>query len=93
MGEVRESPILPWADHLGPAKVLYLHDSHCGLNAVVVVDNVARGPALGGIRMVPDVTLYEIFRLARAMTLKNAAAGLPHGGGKAGIMADPGASN
>ena len=39
--------------------------------------------------MVADVTPDEVFRLARAMTLKNAAAGLPHGGGKAGIAADP----
>lgn len=39
--------------------------------------------------MAPDVTLDEVWRLARAMTLKNAAAGLAHGGGKAGIIADP----
>jgi glutamate dehydrogenase/leucine dehydrogenase len=39
--------------------------------------------------MAPDVTVEEVVRLARAMTLKNAAAGLPHGGGKAGILADP----
>jgi glutamate dehydrogenase/leucine dehydrogenase len=54
-----------------------------------VVDNIACGPAIGGIRMAPDVTIDEVCRLARAMTLKNAAAGLPHGGGKAGILADP----
>jgi glutamate dehydrogenase/leucine dehydrogenase len=39
--------------------------------------------------MAPDVTTEECFRLARAMTYKNAAAGLPHGGGKAVISADP----
>jgi glutamate dehydrogenase/leucine dehydrogenase len=39
--------------------------------------------------MASDVTLTEVVRLARAMTLKNAAAGLPHGGGKAGILASP----
>jgi glutamate dehydrogenase/leucine dehydrogenase len=39
--------------------------------------------------MATDVSTEEVFRLARAMTLKNAAAGLPHGGGKAGIVADP----
>jgi glutamate dehydrogenase/leucine dehydrogenase len=39
--------------------------------------------------MAADVSVDEVFRLARAMTLKNAAAGLPHGGGKAGIVADP----
>lgn len=38
--------------------------------------------------MVSDVTLEECVRLARAMTFKNAAAGLPHGGGKSVIVAD-----
>ena len=56
---------------------------------MVVIDNIACGPAIGGVRMAPDVTTEEVFRLARAMTLKNAAAGLAHGGGKAGIVADP----
>jgi glutamate dehydrogenase/leucine dehydrogenase len=76
-------------DDLGPAKILCLRQSKPSYEAFVVVDNVACGPALGGIRMAPDVTLSEVLRLARAMTLKNAAAGLPHGGGKAGIVADP----
>lgn len=39
--------------------------------------------------MAPDVTVAEVARLARAMTLKNLLAGLPHGGGKAGIVGDP----
>jgi glutamate dehydrogenase (NAD(P)+) len=39
--------------------------------------------------MARDVSINEVARLARAMTLKNAAAGIPHGGGKAGIVADP----
>ena len=59
------------------------------MKAIVVVDNVACGPAIGGTRMAPDVSFEECFRLARAMTLKNAAAGLPHGGGKSVIFADP----
>ena len=53
----------------------------------MVVDNVALGPAIGGVRMRPDITAGEVARLARAMTVKNALAGLPHGGGKAGIAA------
>jgi glutamate dehydrogenase (NAD(P)+) len=76
-------------DELGPSKVLWLREAKTGLEAFVVVDNVACGPAIGGIRMAPDVTVNEVARLARAMTLKNAAAGLPHGGGKAGIVANP----
>jgi glutamate dehydrogenase/leucine dehydrogenase len=55
----------------------------------VVVDNIACGPAIGGVRMAPDVSTEECFRLARAMTLKNAAAGLAHGGGKSVIFGDP----
>ncbi|APE32399.1 glutamate dehydrogenase [Halomonas aestuarii] len=78
------------ADDLGPEKVLYLHDPAAGLRAILVVDNVAAGPAIGGTRMAPDVSLAECARLARAMTLKNAAASLPHGGAKAVIFADPG---
>lgn len=76
-------------DDLGPAKVLLVRQPRIGLEAIVVVDNVACGPAIGGVRMAPDVTVEEVCRLARAMTFKNAAAGLPHGGGKAGIIADP----
>jgi glutamate dehydrogenase (NAD(P)+)/glutamate dehydrogenase (NADP+) len=78
-----------FCDDLGPAKVVHLYDPDTGLRAIVVIDNTARGPAIGGVRMVTDVTTEEVFRLARAMTLKNAAAGLEHGGGKAGILADP----
>ena len=50
---------------------------------------IAAGPAIGGIRMAKDVTVDEVFRLARAMTFKNAAAGLPHGGGKVVLYGDP----
>ena len=74
------------ADNLGPAKTLFLHEPRTGLEAIVVVDNVACGPAIGGLRMAADVTVGEVFRLARAMTLKNAAAGLAHGGAKSGIV-------
>lgn len=79
-------------DELGPEKMLLLQQPQVGLHAIVVVDNTACGPAIGGVRMAPDVGVEEVFRLARAMTFKNAAAGLPHGGGKAGIMADPSCS-
>src|SRR5512134_1458601 len=77
------------ADTLGPAKILHVHEPGCGLRAVVVVDNVACGPSIGGLRMAPDVTTAECFRLARAMTLKNSAAGLAHGGGKSVLCGDP----
>ena len=78
-----------FADDLGPAAVVLLRNAVTGVEAIVVVDNVAAGPAIGGVRMAPDVTVEEVARLARAMTLKNAAARLRHGGGKSGIIADP----
>ena len=52
----------------------------------VAIDNVQRGPGLGGIRIAQNVSLNEVSRLARAMTLKNSAACLPYGGGKAGLI-------
>jgi glutamate dehydrogenase/leucine dehydrogenase len=78
------------ADDLGPYKIVHINWPREGLRAIVVVDNIACGPAIGGARMAPDVSLAECTRLARAMSLKNAAAGLPHGGGKSVVFADPG---
>ncbi len=74
-------------DDFGPAKVVHLSESRTGLRAVVVVDNVAAGPAIGGVRMASNMTTDVCVRLARAMSLKNAMAGLRHGGGKSGIIA------
>jgi glutamate dehydrogenase (NAD(P)+) len=78
-----------FADRIGPEKIVHIWEPRVGLRAVVVIDNTAAGPAIGGTRMAPDVSTGECFRLARAMTLKNAAAGLPHGGAKSVIFADP----
>jgi glutamate dehydrogenase (NAD(P)+) len=80
---------LPVGDDLGPAKIVHVYEPTLGLEAALVVDNVARGPSIGGLRMAPDVSTEECIRLARAMTLKNAAAGLPHGGGKSVLRGDP----
>jgi glutamate dehydrogenase (NAD(P)+) len=77
------------ADDLGPLKVIHVHEPVIGLRAILVVDNVAAGPSIGGLRMAPDVSLRECSRLARAMTFKNAAAQLPHGGGKSVLFGDP----
>ncbi len=81
--------IFELADDLGPEKVVHICDAAVGLRAIAVIDNTAIGPAIGGVRMAPDVTVAECARLARAMSLKNAVAGLPHGGGKSVIAADP----
>jgi glutamate dehydrogenase (NAD(P)+) len=78
-----------FADDLGPFKIIHVQEPSLGLKGVLVVDNVARGPSIGGVRMAVDVTTEECARLARAMTFKNAAADLPHGGGKAVLVGDP----
>jgi glutamate dehydrogenase (NAD(P)+) len=76
-------------DDLGPAKLIEVREPALGLRATLVVDNVALGPSIGGLRMASDVSNEECARLARAMTLKNAAAGLAHGGGKSVLFGDP----
>lgn len=78
-----------FADEFGPIRIVHINRPALALRAIVVVDNTACGAAIGGIRMAPDVSVEECVRLARAMTWKNAAAGLPHGGGKSVICADP----
>ena len=81
--------IFSFADELGPLKIIHVSEASIGLKAVLVVDNVAKGPSIGGVRMATDVSTEECVRLARAMTFKNAAAGLPHGGGKVVLVGDP----
>ena len=54
-----------------------------------VQHNVARGPAKGGIRYHPNVTLDEVKALAAWMTWKTATVNIPYGGAKGGIICDP----
>ena len=55
----------------------------------VVVDSIINGKCTGGVRMMPTVSLLELKHMARAMTLKYGFLGIPRGGMKAGIKADP----
>ena len=54
-----------------------------------VQHNVARGPAKGGVRFHPDVSMDEVKALAFWMTFKCATIGIPMGGGKGGVIVDP----
>lgn len=64
-------------------------DDQLGHLGYLVIDSTIRGKSAGGIRMQPNVTLTELTNLARTMTLKSGLLGLPFGGAKAGIIADP----
>ena len=78
-------------DKLGPYLVSCIWDekSPIEIGGYLVVDNQSMGqPSMGGIRMLPNITPSDIHNLARGMTLKNAAANLPYGGGKSGIVAE-----
>jgi glutamate dehydrogenase/leucine dehydrogenase/CBS domain-containing protein len=78
-------------DKLGPRLVACIWDdaSDLEIGGYLVIDNLSMGsPSMGGIRKLPDITPLDIHNLARGMTLKNAAANLPYGGGKSGIVAE-----
>ena len=81
--------ISTFPDEWGPELVVQTYDPKARMHGVLVIDNTARGPGKGGMRIAPDVTAGMVFRLARTMTWKCALADLPFGGAKAGIRADP----
>ena len=87
----------PWAGFDGHEEVLIADDAASGLRAVIAIHSTALGPSLGGVRMSTYSTYgsdaqaaayADALRLSRAMTYKNALAGLDHGGGKAVIIHD-----
>ena len=73
--------------------VVFCHDAETGLVGIIAIHSTALGPAAGGCRMYPyasiDDALTDVLRLSRGMSYKNSAAGLPLGGGKCVIVADP----
>ncbi|MEK7266649.1 MAG: Glu/Leu/Phe/Val dehydrogenase dimerization domain-containing protein [Pseudomonadota bacterium] len=85
--ESREVEVAGWR------KVVHFADHQTGLNAIIAVHDATLGPACGGCRIRPyetfDAALDDVTRLSRGMTFKNALGGIPFGGGKAVIIADP----
>ncbi len=80
-------------ENRGHESVHYFSDPQTGLKAIVAIHSTALGPAAGGSRMwqydCEADAMRDALRLSRGMTYKNAMAGLPLGGGKAVILADP----
>ena len=56
--------IMPNFDQWGPVKVIHVHVPAAGLDGELVVDNMATGPAIGGLRMATDVGAHVAERLA-----------------------------
>lgn len=77
---------------MGHEQVVFCHDPHSGLNAIIAVHNTTLGPALGGTRLwnynTHDEAIIDALRLSRGMTYKAAISGLNLGGGKAVIIGD-----
>ncbi|MHA7870737.1 MAG: Glu/Leu/Phe/Val dehydrogenase dimerization domain-containing protein, partial [Hyphococcus sp.] len=85
-----ESRVLP-VD--GWRKVVHFRDGDAGLEAIISIHDNTLGPGCGGCRIFPYETfeagLEDVKNLSRGMTFKNALGGIPFGGGKAVIFADP----
>lgn len=73
-------------------KVIFCSDPSCGYQAIIAIHSTALGPAAGGTRFWnysgEELALLDALRLSRAMSYKNALAGLPLGGGKSVIIAN-----
>ncbi|WP_099866944.1 Leu/Phe/Val dehydrogenase [Pararhizobium haloflavum] len=79
--------------YAGHETVLLGRDDERGLTAIIAIHSTRLGPAIGGTRIWAhphfDDALADVLRLSEGMTHKAAVAGLPHGGGKAVIIANP----
>jgi leucine dehydrogenase len=81
------------ADFDDHEQVIFASDPATGLKAIIAIHSTKLGPAVGGCRILPyaddRAALTDVLRLSRGMTMKTAMAGLPLGGGKSVIIADP----
>ena len=85
--------IFDHCDYSQHEQVHFVSDKSTGLSAIIAVHDTRLGPAVGGCRMhhypSSQDALSDALRLSQAMTYKNALAGLPFGGGKSVIIANP----
>jgi glutamate dehydrogenase (NAD(P)+) len=89
MNSINEIPF----DDIGPEKIFLFRDSLINMRGFVVIDSSLTGITMGGVRIAPDITLNEIIRSARTMTLKGSIYKIPIGGAWAGIVSDPSMEN
>lgn len=76
-------------DNIGPQSITRFYDPILRFRAILVIDTFTYPSAIGGIRMLPDITIEEVVGLARAMTYKTAIFDFPLSGAKAGIWGNP----
>lgn len=69
-----------------PDRIVSVNDESIGLRGWLVIDSSIHNRSVGGVRMMPDVTLDEVRALARSMTLKLGFSSFPRGGAKGGII-------
>lgn len=86
-------PFRLYQDASGPERIFSFYDPVSQMRAVLVIDTTAFGLSAGGIRMLPDLSLMEMVRLARAMTYKYLMLEVHCGGAKAGVWYDPAEHN
>jgi len=89
---MQEATTFEMLANMGHEQLVFCHDSHTGLKAIIGIHSTVLGPSLGGTRMWNYTSEYEavrdVLRLSRGMTFKAAISGLNLGGGKAVIIGD-----
>jgi glutamate dehydrogenase/leucine dehydrogenase len=88
-GKSFADPFRHYQDASGPERIFSFYDPSSQMRAVIVIDTTAFGISAGGVRMLPDLSLPEMVRLARAMTYKYLMLEVRCGGAKAGVWYDP----
>lgn len=85
--------LMRYADYLGFGDIHTKIDRKTGLQAIVAIHNLKRGPAIGGARFIAyqtlDKAMEDVLRLGHMMSYKAAINNLPHGGAKAVLIKPP----